>query len=158
MDERSRNVMQAEIHDDHIDRDVLEVSLTGQMLLENPLLNKGSTFPEDERREFHLLGLLPPHIAPLEVQLARTYANYRRKDDDLERYIFLASLQDRNEILFYLLLSKHIQEMSPIVYTPVVGLACQHYSHIYRRPRGLYLSYSQRDEIDAILHNAPSRA
>ncbi len=84
--------MQAEIHNDQIDRDVLEVSLTGQMLFENPLLNKGSSFPEDERREFHLLGLLPPHVAPLEVQLARTYENYRRKDDDLERYIFLASL------------------------------------------------------------------
>ena len=68
--------MQAEVHDDHIDRDVLEVSLTGQMLLEHPLLNKGTSFPEDERREFHLLGLLPQHVAPLEVQLARTYENY----------------------------------------------------------------------------------
>lgn len=147
--------MQAEGHDEHIDRDILEVSLTGQTLLEHPLLNKGSTFPEDERREFHLLGLLPPHIAPLEVQLARTYANYHRKDDDLERYIFLASLQDRNEILFYLLLSKHIEEMSPIVYTPVVGLACQHYSHLYRRPRGLYLSYPYKDELETLLQHAP---
>ena len=149
--------MQAEIHDDQIDRDVLEVSLTGQMLLENPLMNKGSSFPEDERREFHLLGLLPPHVAPLAVQLARTYENYRRKDDDLERYIFLASLQDRNEILFYCLLSEHIREMSPIVYTPVVGLACQHYSHIYRRPRGLYISYPYKDEIDTLLQYAPTK-
>jgi malate dehydrogenase (oxaloacetate-decarboxylating) len=148
--------MQAEVHDDHIDRDVLEVSLTGQMLLEHPLLNKGSSFPEDERREFHLLGLLPQHVAPLEVQLARTYENYCLKDDDLERYIFLASLQDRNEILFYRLLSEHIREMSPIVYTPVVGLACQHYSHMYRRPRGLYLSYPYKDEIDTLLQHAPS--
>lgn len=77
--------------------DVLEVSLTGQLLLDHPLLNKGSTFPEDERRAFHLLGLLPHHVAPLDVQQQRTYENYRRKDDDLERYIFLASLQDRNE-------------------------------------------------------------
>ena len=149
--------MQAEVHDDQINRDVLEVSLTGQMLLENPLLNKGSAFPEDERREFHLLGLLPPHVTPLEVQLARTYENYRRKDDDLERYIFLASLQDRNEILFYRLLSEHIREMSPIVYTPVVGLACQHYSHIYRRPRGLYISYPYKDEIDTLLQYAPAK-
>ncbi len=148
--------MQAEIHDDHIDSDVLEVSLTGQMLLENPLLNKGSSFPEDERREFHLLGLLPQHVAPPEVQLARTYENYCRKDDDLERYIFLASLQDRNEILFYHLFSEHIREMSPIVYTPVVGLACQHYSHLYRRPRGLYLAYPYKDEIDTLLQQAPS--
>ncbi len=148
--------MQTEVHDDHIDRDVLEVALTGQMLLEHPPLNKGSSFPEDERREFHLLGLLPQHVAPLEVQLARTYENYRRKDDDLERYIFLASLQDRNEILFYRLLSEHIREMSPIVYTPVVGLACQQYSHLYRRPRGLYLSYPYKDEIDTLLGHAPS--
>ena len=147
--------MQAEAHD-HIDSDVLEVSLTGQMLLEHPLLNKGSSFPEDERREFHLLGLLPQHVAPLEVQLARTYENYCLKDDDLERYIFLASLQDRNEILFYRLLSEHIREMSPIVYTPVVGLACQHYSHMYRRPRGLYLSYPYKDEIETLLQHAPS--
>ncbi len=135
--------------------DVLEVSLTGQMLLENPLLNKGSIFPEDERRELHLLGLLPPHVAPLDVQQQRTYENYLRKDDDLERYIFLASLQDRNEVLFYRLLSDHIREMSPIVYTPVVGLACQNYSHIYRRPRGLYVSYPHRDEMDALLQNVP---
>jgi malate dehydrogenase (oxaloacetate-decarboxylating) len=148
--------MQAEAHDDRIDRDVLEVSLTGQMLLEHPLLNKGTSFPEDERREFNLLGLLPQHVTPLEVQLVRTYENYCLKDDDLERYIFLASLQDRNEILFYRLLSEHIREMSPIVYTPVVGLACQHYSHIYRRPRGLYLSYPYKDEIDTLLQHAPS--
>ncbi len=128
------------------------------MLLHDPLLNKGSAFPEDERREFGLSGLLPPRIASMGEQVKRTYGNYLHKDDDLERYIFLASLQDRNEVLFYRLLSEHIHEMSPIVYTPVVGLACQYYSHIYRRPRGLYISYSQRDEIDAILHNAPSRA
>src|SRR5436189_873283 len=157
MNERSRNVVQAEVHDDQINRDVLEVSLTGQMLLEHPLLNKGSSFPEDERREFHLLGLLPPQVAPLEVQLARTYENYRRKDDDLERYIFLASLQDRNEVLFYRLLSEHIREMSPIVYTPIVGLACQNYSHIYRRPRGLYVSYPYRDDMDTLLQNVPNK-
>ena len=147
--------MQTEGHDEQSEGDVLEVSLSGQMLLENPLLNKGSSFPEDERRGFHLLGLLPPHIASVEVQLARTYENFRRKDDDLERYIFLASLQDRNEILFYLLLSKHIEEMSPVVYTPVVGLACQNYSHLYRRPRGLYLSYPYKDELETLLQHAP---
>jgi malate dehydrogenase (oxaloacetate-decarboxylating) len=148
--------MQADVHNDHIDRDVVEVSLTGQMLLEHPLLNKGTSFPEDERREFNLLGLLPQHVAPLEVQLTRTYENYCLKDNDLERYIFLASLQDRNEVLFYRLLAEHIREMSPIVYTPVVGLACQHYSHLYRRPRGLYLSYPYKDEIDTLLGHAPS--
>lgn len=137
--------------------DVLEVSLTGQLLLDHPLLNKGSTFPEDERRAFHLLGLLPHHVAPLDVQQQRTYENYRRKDDDLERYIFLASLQDRNEVLFYRLLSDHIREMSPIIYTPVVGLACQNYSHIYRRPRGLYVSYPTRDDMDTLMQNVPQK-
>lgn len=140
---------------DRDSEDVLEVALTGQMLLEHPLLNKGSIFPEDERRAFHLLGLLPPHVATLDEQLQRTYENYRRKDDDLERYIFLASLQDRNEVLFYRLLYDHIREMSPIMYTPVVGLACQNYSHMYRRPRGLYVSYPYRDEMDTLLQNVP---
>lgn len=136
--------------------DVLEVSLTGQVLLEHPLLNKGSIFPEDERRELGLLGLLPYHVSSLDVQLQRTYENFLRKDDDLERYIFLASLQDRNEVLFYCLLSQHIREMSPVVYTPVVGLACQNYSHIYRRPRGLYVPYPYRDEMDTLLQNVPN--
>ncbi|HLZ21794.1 MAG TPA: NAD-dependent malic enzyme [Ktedonobacterales bacterium] len=131
-------------------------SLTGQCLLESPLLNKGSAFSEEERRELGLLGLLPPHVAPMEEQLARTYENYSRKQSDLERYIFLASLHDRNEILFYRLLETHIREMSPIVYTPTVGLACQNYSHIYRRPRGLYIAYPDQSETDTILSHAPS--
>jgi malate dehydrogenase (oxaloacetate-decarboxylating) len=134
-------------------KDAIEVSLTGQMLLETPLLNKGSVFPEDERRAFHLLGLLPYHVAPVEEQLARTYENYRREDNDLGRYMYLASLHDRNEVLFYRLVLDHIREVSPIIYTPVVGLACQNYSHIYRRPRGLYVSYPYRDEIDILFQN-----
>jgi malic enzyme len=113
--------------------EVVETSLSGQMLLENPLLNKGSAFPEAERAAFNLLGLLPPHVARMEDQLARTYENYERKDSDLERYIYLASLHDRNEILFFRLVYEHLREMTPIVYTPTVGLACQYYSHIYRR-------------------------
>lgn len=104
-----------EVHSDQGSEDVVEVSLTGQMLLEHPLLNKGSMFPEDERRALHLLGLLPYHVSSFDVQLQRTYESFRRKDDDLERYIFLASLQDRNEVLFYCLLSQHIREMSPVV-------------------------------------------
>ncbi len=149
--------MQTRVRDDEFNTDVMEVSLTGHALLHHPLLNKGSAFTEDERRELRLLGLLPPHVASMEEQMARTYGNYLRKENDLERYIFLASLQDRNEVLFYRLLSEHIREMSPIVYTPVVGLACQYYSHIYRRPRGLYISYPHQNEIEAMLHNAPSR-
>lgn len=136
------------------DKDIMETSLTGQELLETPLLNKGSVFPEDERREFRLLGLLPYHVAPVQEQLTRTYENYCREESDLGRHLYLASLHDRNEVLFYRLVLDHIGEMSPIVYTPVVGLACQLYSHIYRRPRGLYISYPYREEIETLLQNA----
>lgn len=136
---------------------VIQTPLTGEMVLENPLLNKGSAFTEAERRELGLLGLLPPHVATMEQQLARTYENYQHKATDLERYIFLASLQDRNETLFYRLLLKHIREMSPIIYTPEVGEACENYSHIYRRARGLYLSYPQRADIETMLRNASQR-
>ena len=93
--------------------EVVETALSGQMLLENPLLNKGSAFPEEERAAFNLLGLLPPHLASMEDQLARTYENYSRKESDLERYIYLASLHDRNETLFFRLVYEHIKEMTP---------------------------------------------
>ena len=136
------------------DEHVLDDEITPQVILDTPLLNKGTAFPEEERRELGLLGLLPPHVATIEEQLARTYENYSRKDSDLERYIFLAALQDRNEVLFYRLLQEHVAEMTPIVYTPTVGLACQQYSHIYRRPRGVYLSYPYQDEFENILAQA----
>lgn len=144
------------IRDEQTGESVMEIALTGQMLLDNSLLNKGSGFTEEERREFGLLGLLPPHVSVIEDQVARNYENFRRQPNDLERYIFLVALQDRNETLFYSLLSQHISEMTPIIYTPTVGLACQRFSHIYRRPRGLYLSYPRRHYIDEILANAPN--
>src|SRR5215204_5353564 len=137
--------------------EALDVSLTGYLLLDNPLLNKGSAFSPEERCEFGLLGLLPPHISTMEEQSARAYENYRRKETDVERYIFLVSLQDRNEILFYRLLQEHTAEMMPIIYTPTVGAGCQSYSHLFRRPRGLYISYPERDEIDRMLANAPTQ-
>ena len=137
--------------------EALEAPLTGHLLLDNPMLNKGSAFSEEERREFGLLGLLPPHSSTIDEQLARTFENYKRKETDLERYIFLVSLQDRNETLFYRLLKEHITEMMPIIYTPTVGLGCQTYSHTFRRPRGLYISYPQRDSIDEMLDNAPMK-
>ncbi len=142
-------------HDTQSDEDTLGTSLRGHLLLEAPLFNKGSAFTSDERRDLGLQGLLPAHIATLEEQLARTYENYRRQETDLERYIYLADLQDRNEVLFYRLLYDHIAEMLPIIYTPAVGAACQRYSHIYHRPRGLYIAYPDREEIDTILGNAP---
>jgi malate dehydrogenase (oxaloacetate-decarboxylating) len=143
------------VQDKATGEEFLEATVTGAQLLGHPLLNKGSAFTEKERREFGLLGLLPSHVSTMDEQLIRTYGNYRKKDTDLERYIFLVSLQDRNETLFYRLLQEHITEMTPIIYTPTVGAACQVYSHIYRRPRGLYISYPQREEIDAILEDAP---
>lgn len=132
------------------------ISITGQRLLDDPLLNKASAFPEEERRELGLLGLLPLHTSTIEEQLARVYENYQRKDSDIERYIFLAALQDRNETLFYRLLQEHVTEMMPIIYTPTVGEGCRQYSHVFRRPRGLYVSYPYRDEILALLNNAPA--
>jgi malate dehydrogenase (oxaloacetate-decarboxylating) len=134
----------------------IETELTGQLLLDNPLLNKGSAFPPDERREFGLLGLLPLHTSTAQEQLARTYENYRRKETDIEKYVFLTALQDRNETLFYRLLQEHISEMTPIIYTPTVGEGCRRYSHLFRRPRGLYISYPNRDETLEVLDNAPS--
>jgi malate dehydrogenase (oxaloacetate-decarboxylating) len=135
----------------------LETSLTGQLILDDPLLNKGSAFPESERRELGLLGLLPLHTSTVEEQLARTYENFQRKENDLERHIFLAALQDRNETLFYRFLQDHITEMMPIIYTPTVGEGCRQYSHVFRRPRGLYISYPHRDQILSVLANAPVR-
>lgn len=134
----------------------LKPGLTGHLLLDNPLLNKGSAFSEEERRRLGLLGLLPFHSSTIEQQLARTYENYTRKSSDVERYIFLRALQDRNETLFYRLVYDHIREMMPIIYTPTVGEACQQYSHWFRRPRGLYISYPYRHEIAALLNNSPT--
>jgi malate dehydrogenase (oxaloacetate-decarboxylating) len=142
-------------HDEQTGEQILESPLAGYLALECPMLNKGSAFTQAERDELGLLGLLPPHIATMEEQLARTYENYQQKTTAQERHIFLTSLQDRNETLFYRLLQEHITEMLPIIYTPIVGIASQHYSHIYRRPRGLYVSYPYRDTIEAMLRNAP---
>jgi malate dehydrogenase (oxaloacetate-decarboxylating) len=131
---------------------------TGHRLLDHPLLNEGSAFTESDRQRLGLLGLLPYHCSTVDEQLTRVYENYQRKSNDLERYIFLAALQDRNETLFYRLLEKHITEMMPIIYTPTVGDGCRRYSHVFRRPRGLYISYPYRDQIAALLDNAPNAA
>jgi len=113
----------------------LEVSRSGYSLLTNPLLNKGMSFSETERLDFNLLGLLPPHYSTLEEQRERSYQVFKNKNSELEKYSYLRDLQDSNETVFYSLLTTHITEMLPIVYTPVVGAACQHLSQIYRRPR-----------------------
>lgn len=126
----------------------------GEAVLDDPLLNKGTCFTQGEREAFHLHGLLPPGVATEEEQRARAYENYLRSGSDVQRYLFLASLQDRNETLFYRLLLDHLEEMAPIVYTPTVGKACEQFSHIYRRPRGVYLSIDDRGRIAGILRQA----
>ncbi len=129
----------------------------GMDLLNRQGLNKGTAFTEEERKEFGLHGLLPPQIETLDEQVGRAYEAYQRKDDDLERHIYLRALQDTNEVLFYRLLLDHIEEMTPIVYTPTVALACEQFSHIYRRPRGVFISYPLRDAIPQLLRNRPNK-
>ena len=132
----------------------MAVSQKGRALLLNPFTNKGTAFTRREREELDLAGLVPPAVCDIHYQLDRTYENFKAKPTDLEKFVFLTSLQDRNETLFYRLLLEHIDEMMPIVYTPVVGEACQRYSHIYRRGRGLYIAYEDKDHIEHVLRNA----
>jgi malate dehydrogenase (oxaloacetate-decarboxylating)(NADP+) len=129
----------------------------GEALLHDPLLNKGTAFTEAERSALGLRGLLPPHVHTLEEQTTRVMDAYRSKHTDLERYIYLVSLQDRNETLFYKLVGEHIEEMMPIIYTPTVGQACQQWGHLFRRPRGLYVSWNDRGSVAALLRNWPGQ-
>jgi malate dehydrogenase (oxaloacetate-decarboxylating) len=131
-------------------------ALRGARLLSVPAWNKGTAFTADERTRFGLHGLLPPYVETLEEQVERAYKSYRAYDKEMNRHIYLRQLQDDNEILFYRLLSDHIEEMTPIVYTPVVAEACRNFSRIYRRPRGLFISYPLRDSIPALLRNRPN--
>lgn len=130
---------------------------SGKDLMSDPVLNKGTAFTEEERTEFGLYGLLPPVVETLEQQCVRAYEAYKRKDDDLEKHIFLRALQDTNETLFYALLYRHIAEMAPIIYTPVVAQSAINFSHIYRRPRGLFLSYPLADKMNEMIENRPYR-
>jgi malate dehydrogenase (oxaloacetate-decarboxylating) len=129
--------------------------LRGTALLEDPALNKDTAFTLEERVALNLDGLLPPVVETLEQQSRRCYMAFCRKQDDLERHIYLRALQDTDETLFYRLLLDHIEEMLPIVYTPVVAKACAEFSHIYRRPRGLFIAYPLRDRIRELLANRP---
>ena len=127
----------------------------GMDLLDTPSLNKGTAFTDAERTALGLHGLLPPQVETLEQQVVRAYDAFRRKTDDLERHIYLRALQDRNEVLFYRLLLDHLEEMMPVVYTPIVALGCQEFSHIYRRPRGLFVPYPLRGSIRSLLQHRP---
>ncbi|WP_422472939.1 NAD-dependent malic enzyme [Endozoicomonas sp. ALB032] len=136
-----------------LDSNSIHTGLSGRMLLENPLLNKGTAFTFEERSELDLHGLLPPRVETLEEQCRRAYKSFAIKPTPILKHIYLRSLQDTNETLFYALVQRHLQEMLPIIYTPVVGQACQRYSDLYRRPRGLYISFPERAQIDAMLAN-----
>ena len=127
--------------------------IVGYNLLADSRLNKGTAFSEEERDTFGLHGLLPPRVASIEEQVSRRLAGFRQFATDLERYAFLRDLQDTNETLYYALLAEHLEELLPIVYTPTVGAGCRAFSRLFRKPRGLFLSYPRRGSIRHILAN-----
>jgi malate dehydrogenase (oxaloacetate-decarboxylating) len=144
-------------YDKQTGEQIIEVDRGGHELLGNPLVNKGLAFSEDERLRLGLEGLLPPRVLTIEEDAALAYDEYQQKTTDLERYIYLASLQNRNETLFFRLLVEHLTEMMPIVYTPVVGTAVERFSHIWRSERGVFIAPAQSDRIEAILRSVPNR-
>jgi len=129
----------------------------GVTLLQNPELNKGTAFSEGERDVLGLKGLLPPHVCTQAEQVDRVLGNFRRLDNTLEKYIFMASLHDRNEALFFRIVTEHPDEMMPIIYTPTVGLACQKFGHIFQRPRGVFVTANDRGKVRELLRNWPHR-
>ncbi len=131
--------------------------LTGQAKLFDALTTKGTAFTREERRKYGLLGLLPTAEKTLDQQVEHCWHEFSTRRDDLDKHIYLRALQDRNETLFYRVLRDHISETMPIVYTPTVGVACQRFSGIYRRPRGLFVSYPDRDQLADVIDNRPHR-
>ncbi len=126
---------------------------TGSMLLDNPLLNKGSAFTLEERRGLNLMGLLPSQVETIHEQTERAWSQFCVFKRDISKHVYLRNIQDTNETLFYSLVSSHLEEMLPIIYTPTVGEACEHFSAIYRRARGLFIAYPDRDRIDEMLQS-----
>nr|VVV04388.1 NAD-dependent malic enzyme [Aliivibrio wodanis] len=135
----------------------LYIPYAGPALLSTPLLNKGSAFSTTERKYFNLEGLLPEAIESIEEQTGRAYKQYQSFENDMDKHIYLRNIQDTNETLFYRLVQNHISEMMPIIYTPTVGAACENFSNIYRRGRGLFISYENKNRIDDLLNNATNQ-
>src|ERR1700692_3716930 len=133
---------------------ILQVSLSGFDLINSPRLNKGTAFTDHERDVFDLHGLLPPHVGSLDEQIERRMEALRAQPNSFSKYSFLRDLQDTNETLFYALLVREIEEMLPLVYTPTVGEGCQRFSEIWRKPRGLFLSYPNKQRIARILNHS----
>src|SRR5262250_139504 len=129
------------------------VSLTGYDLLNSPRLNKGTAFSEHERDIFYLHGLLPPHVGTLDEQIDRRMRALASQQTPFNKYSFLRDLQDANETLFYALIVRNVEQMLPLVYTPTVGEGCERFSEIWRKPRGVFLSYPNRDRIAQILEH-----
>lgn len=140
--------------DPFTNEEFVEVPFKGLFLAEHPIYNKGTAFPADERENLGLQGVYPDTISNLDLQKKRTYESFCMKPNDLEKYIYMLSLQDRNETLYYALILDHLTEMLPIIYTPTVGQACQQFSHIFRRPRGLYVTANNIQNVDKVLSNA----
>ncbi|HAT2066529.1 TPA: NAD-dependent malic enzyme [Legionella pneumophila] len=134
----------------------IKVTKGGMDLLRDPILNKGTAFSLQERDEFALHGLIPTTVETLEQQVIRCLDAYSAKEEPLEKHIYLRALQDRNEVLFYRFIIDNLVDILPIIYTPVVGQACEMFSHIYRQPRGVFLSYPERDKLDSIIQNIAS--
>ncbi|MFH0256635.1 NAD-dependent malic enzyme [Vibrio rumoiensis] len=139
------------------DKRPLYITYAGPVLMATPLLNKGSGFTFEERKEFNLEGLLPEATETIQEQVERAYRQYQAFESDMDKHIYLRNIQDTNETLFYRLVQNHISEMMPIIYTPTVGAACENFSNIYRRGRGLFISYPNRDRIDDLVNNATSQ-
>lgn len=138
-------------------QDPIYIPYAGPQLLATPLLNKGTAFSANERHEFNLKGLIPARYETLDEQTQRAYLQYQSFDQPINKHIYLRMVQDTNETLFYHLVNQHLEEMMPIIYTPTVGDACERFSEIYRRARGLFISYPDRHDLDSILHNATKR-
>src|ERR1700677_2724662 len=132
---------------------VARVRLRGSLVLSSPLLNRGTAFTPAEREALGLTGLLPDGVSTIEGQLCRVYAQYLRQPDDLAKNLYLGNLRDRNEVLFYRLLTEHIEEMLPIVYTPTIGTAIERYSLEYGRPRGVFLSVDRPGQVETAFRN-----
>lgn len=135
----------------------LYIQYAGPMLLETPLLNKASAFTDEEREDFNLTGLLPDITETIEEQTARAYDQLQSFTSNIDKHVYLRNIQDTNETLYYRLVTENLEEIMPLIYTPTVGQACQQFSRIYRRHRGLFISYKDRDRIGDMLHNATKR-
>lgn len=137
--------------------DTIKTPLKGFELLSHPSLNKGSAFSSKERKAFNLQGLLPEHVSTIDEQSQRIFQSLEREEDPLTKYRILSGLQYRNEVLFYYCVKKYLTDIMPIIYTPTVGLACQKYSHIFRRNRGLWITPNDQGQIKQRLLNAPQK-